>query len=93
MFSFWNADGTLLTKVGFKSNITYVMDPEELACYYVPFVFVVALKCRSTCPDVCAEHHGSWNAVQQLCHIELFAKEICLRVKQNQNSWKLDDSL
>lgn len=83
VISFLNADDTVLTKVGFKSNITYVLDMKELACYYVP----------STCPDVCEEHHGSWNAAQQLCHIELYVKEICLRVKPNGDSWKLDDSV
>ena len=32
----FNDDGSVLSKIGFKSNITYVLDDNDLGCHYSP---------------------------------------------------------
>lgn len=33
----FNKDGSILSRVGFKSNITYVFDDNDLGCHYSPY--------------------------------------------------------
>ncbi|KAK8812974.1 hypothetical protein WA538_001845 [Blastocystis sp. DL] len=77
----FNKDGSILSRVGFKSNITYVFDDNDLGCHYSP----------SDCQYACTRKRGMWNSATNLCRVELHANEICLRVRESDGTWIVDD--
>ena len=49
------------------------------------------LPSRSNCQFACTRNRGVWNSVTSLCRVELHANEICIRVRESDGTWIVDD--
>lgn len=48
---------------------------------------------RDMCENYCTSKFGIWNYREKLCHLDLFAHEICIRVKKDSEEWIIDDAM
>ena len=79
-----------IAKIMFKSNITYVLNRNNLNCDLHLWVSSFPIIHSERCSTFCNQLHGIWNVTHGLCHIELFIQSICIRVRRVDGTWILD---
>lgn len=52
---------------------------------------IYTLISRRTCTERCSANGGNWNTTDFSCHVPGYLRTICIRVKRDNSTWRIDD--